>query len=1045
MKLRINLLILLYTSLHLCIGQIINNNSIKNIIIIEEPGFPVVETEDISFDEVKDLIKGEKNMVLNKVSFDEFASLILNKKKIDLLVWKYGSSMNEKIWSSISSYLHNGGNIFVTGGRPFFQDIVGTSDGYQNKRINNRFSEQLYITDAYPVSIEGMKKVIINADYNYLQISDKMKIRNAYTLLFQTFSDSLPNELSGNISCKNKTIVSAIDSNGENSIPIVCLFDRYRGEFIGGRWVFFTFTPETGFWKSAEGKMMFKDFLLFSLNKPIYSNIEPSYAFYKPGEKAEIAIHLKSYNLDKRKYDVEITLSKADKTIQLFDKVVFNSIDSSYYLQVKPNLSEGLYKISLLIKEGKKTIHSATGGFLCDNPDKLNTGLPFGTNSHFITRGGKSFPVTGMTYMDGENNRFFLKYPNPVLWDKEMREMKETGVNMIRTGLWWWYPYQEILNSNNEPNEKTLRALDAFLSTAKRYDLPVQYCLFPFQPLVKDSEAPFTDDKAFETQKQYINTLAQRYKNNPDIIWDLINEPSYGKAMWLWSGNVPTNSQSEQKLWNDWLKTQYNNRTELLPGMLNMLPEQFNDKDGIALPNNNNLSSNNFYYKNQKPLIAYDYNLFAQYAYNNWARKIRQIYKDAGSKQLIVTGQDEGGVSNRVLNQFYAEESDFTTMHSWWQDDDLLWSSITGKAQNKPLLVQETNLMRFVDPREQARRNELEYMKTLERKLCIAFGAEGAGVIPWVWNANPNSNENESSIGILRCDGTASPEKLMYKRFSSFINRNTNYFTQAKNADILMVIPLSLQLSNYNGLAVGATKNAIRALHYYAKLQEIAASEYHLDRNNYAPKLIILPSPLTLSDKAWTQLLKQVDNGATLLVTGPVCLDPHFEHVDRLSKFQVEEETQPITLMESTIQIGNEKYPLNYYSLSPMKTLNRMVWKSDHEKVKTIFHGKGKILVTEYPCELNTNLNTTAKLYQYAAEIAGVKAKFTTNCTNPGILIRTMDYENARLYLLESETDRTENISFTDIPSGKAFNVELEAGRAKLLLISIDGKLIDSY
>ena len=37
-------------------------------------------------------------------------------------------------------------------------------------------------------------------------------------------------------------------------------------------------------------------------------------------------------------------------------------------------------------------------------------------------------------------------------------------------------------------------------------------------------------------------------------------------------------------------------------------------------------------------------------------------------------GQDEGGVADRVLNQFYgAAGVAFTTNHTYWRDDALLW------------------------------------------------------------------------------------------------------------------------------------------------------------------------------------------------------------------------------------------------------------------------------------------------------------------------------------------------------------------------------------
>jgi hypothetical protein len=126
--------------------------------------------------------------------------------------------------------------------------------------------------------------------------------------------------------------------------------------------------------------------------------------------------------------------------------------------------------------------------------------------------------------------------------------------------------------------------------------------------------------------------------------------------------------------------------------------------------------------------------------------------------------------------------------------------------------------------------------------------------------------------------------------------------------------------------------------------------------------------------------------------------------------------------------------------------MDQMVWTEDHGYLKKIGYGKEKFLITEYPVELNTNLNSIATLYKYAQKEAGLAPAFTTDCKNPGILIRPVDYEKARLYLLESETDKDENIIIYDKLVNKTFTITLRARRAKLLLISSqDGKIPGEY
>lgn len=137
---------------------------------------------------------------------------------------------------------------------------------------------------------------------------------------------------------------------------------------------------------------------------------------------------------------------------------------------------------------------------------------------------------------------------------------------------------------------------------------------------------------------------------------------------------------------------------------------------------------------------------------------------------------------------------------------------------------------------------------------------------------------------------------------------------------------------------------------------------------------------------------------------------------------------------------------MNYYNTSAMQSIDQMVWKEDHGKIKEVTLGKGEILISEYPVELNANFNTIAEIYKYAAKEGNITPDFVTDCSNPGILIRPIDYEKARMYLLESETDTDEVFTISDKLVNKDYSVKLEAGRAKLLLISKDdGKIIDQY
>ena len=77
-------------------------------------------------------------------------------------------------------------------------------------------------------------------------------------------------------------------------------------------------------------------------------------------------------------------------------------------------------------------------------------------------------------------------------------------------------------------------------------------------------------------------------------------------------------------------------------------------------------------------------------------------------------------------------------------------------------------------------------------------------------------------------------------------------------------------------------------------------------------------------------------------------------------------------------------------------------------------------------------------------KMANISPTYTTTLTDAGILICPTRLPKATLYVLTSESNQ-KAVSFHDVRSGKDFSGQLENGRAALLLISDEGKLITSY
>src|SRR5205085_7951331 len=81
-----------------------------------------------------------------------------------------------------------------------------------------------------------------------------------------------------------------------------------------------------------------------------------------------------------------------------------------------------------------------------------------------------------------------------------------------------------------------------------------------------------------------------------------------------------------------------------------------------------------------------------------------------------------------------------------------------------------------------------------------------------------------------------------------------------------------------------ATKRAVRAMHYHCHVPMRAVSEYNISTLKEIPSMIVLPSPRILRDYTYSALIKLVEAGSTLMVSGPLGEDEHWIPVRHLAQ-----------------------------------------------------------------------------------------------------------------------------------------------------------------
>ena len=383
------------------------------------------------------------------------------------------------------------------------------------------------------------------------------------------------------------------------------------------------------------------------------------------------------------------------------------------------------------------------------------------------------------------------------------------------------------------------------------------------------------------------------------------------------------------------------------------------------------------------------------------------------------------------------ESVDFTTNHSWWQNDYILWDSLAAKQPGKAMLIQETGLQRELNLDEIARRTPENEAALLERKVAASF-IQGSGAIEWLWNTNSDMTEsNETPIGAVRTDYTEKPEATLLRAFAQFAPSLHEHLRDPQLPSIAIVTSQAAQYSVLAEFQLAAQQNAVRALAYDVHLPAYVIAENQIEKlfeKPGTPKLAILPSPQSLTEKAWQALLTYVDAGGNLLITGPVDRDEHWQIVHRAAALGLAAHVDPLTYHNAAIALGTRSIALAF--AQPAQNWLDSLHFDDASTLKEIPHGKGRIFWTSDPVELAQDPRSTSDLYSYVVNRLNLAPMFTQQSPlPPGVLVFPTALADSVLYVMISDAATDTSISLRDQSTGVSLAFTLPAEHAAIAIV----------
>jgi len=985
------------------------------VVVFREAGFPSADSASPSPELLQKLFPDAE------FSSESQLPAELGASTARLLVLPYGSAFPEEAWPGIFQFLQRGGNLLVLGGMPFTRAAYRDSSGWHLREYSVRCTRPLMI-DQYQTTL-GSQGLEFQANVDLAVQLPAFSWKRAFSPIIRLSAvDVYQREGSAGALDARLDAFAWGTKNGRKLAAPLLQIDHLRNGFDGGRWIFLSaeLTPE--FYASSAAQ----DTIHFLVDRAKQGSeeftVRPVLPLYLPGEPVQLEVVWHSQDVSATPLVVKIaTFPEADPASR---STLTMPVPNSQPINLAPLNAKGLQVIEAELIEGNRRRAFYRSGFWIRDEAYLRSGPRLTVNRDYFELDGHPLAVVGTTYMSSEVQRLYFEHPNVYVWDRDLTEIHAAGLNMIRTG--WWTGWDKFCDENGQPYERTLRTLEAYLMTARKNGLPVQFNFFAFLPDALGGVNAYLDPEAVRKQKMLISSVVARFHDVPFLAWDLVNEPSISRHLWTMR---PNGDSFEVAKWNEWLNHRYPDRAALTAAW--NLPAG-SLQGTIPLPDDSEFDPHSLYV-GRNSLKVYDYFLFAQDTFVEWTRAMHDAIRATASQQLVTVGQDEGGVADRLSPAFYGSVVDFTTNHSWWQNDHILWDSLTAKQPGQAMLIQETGLQRELNLDEVARRTPENEAALLERKVAMSF-VQGSGAIEWLWHTNSYMTEsNETPIGAVRPDGTEKPEATVMGDYATFSKALGPHLVNPQQPSVAVVTSQAAQFSVMSDLQLEAQRKAVRALAYEDRLPAYVIAENQIEKIG-SPKLALLPSPQALTETAWRRLLSYVNDGGNLLITGPLDRDEHWRAINRTAELSLEARTEPLTYHQAALRLNQQTIQLSF-DQQKQGVLESLRF-GDGATVKEISHGKGRIFWASYPVELAEGTQAAAALYAYVAAKLGIAPVFDSpSAISPGVLFYPIALEDSLLYVIVSDSSYDTQIDIRDKLTGVPLHFALASQHAALALI----------
>ncbi|MBC7327154.1 beta-galactosidase [bacterium] len=348
--------------------------------------------------------------------------------------------------------------------------------------------------------------------------------------------------VTGSDSARWIPLIKGYDRYGRLRGSIGALLLHYSGFYATSRWAFFGVENQDIF-QNKDMQKAFLKIVKHLLQGTFLHNLTSEFFSYNQGEPVKISVKVSNYG--KPVNNAKLIISVEEKNT---GKICFNqefnfSLASGERKELtttwqEKKFNDNLYRIKAVLYLNNEKWDWMESGFLVKDEKLLKNAKKLTYKDNYLWFDGEPRFILGT---DDYSDTLLAARMNPLVWDKELRMLKDYGVDLYEN-LWISPAYY-----NYQIPEDIWRRTDALSLLTQKHNLVFFPCILcGYNVAVSDEER--------EKQKEICSQFAQRYHILPSLIYYI-------------NGDLQFNENDARKyhkpLFNEFLKSKYKNKAEL--------------------------------------------------------------------------------------------------------------------------------------------------------------------------------------------------------------------------------------------------------------------------------------------------------------------------------------------------------------------------------------------------------------------------------------------------------------------------------------------------